>query len=78
MDQVITHPLLNIILSAVRPGRLRWIGPRLPRFTLGLQDSWRAMRPRRIRWVWVLLLAVAIVLVLGEFGPAASAIWPLP
>ena len=78
MNQSNTYPLKSIILGAVRPGRLRWVGPWLPRLAPGWQDSWRAMRPRRIRWVWALLLAIAIVLVLGELGPAASAIWPLP
>jgi hypothetical protein len=66
------------IFGIVRPGRLRWVGPWLPRLPLDWQDLWRQMRPRKIRWGWVLLLAIAIVLVIGEFGPAASAIAPLP
>jgi hypothetical protein len=78
MNQMVTYPLKNIILGVVRPGRLRWVGPWLPRLPLNWQDSWRALRPRRIRWAWALLLAIAIVLVLGELGPAASALWPLP
>ena len=78
MVQLVAYPLKNMILGAVRPGRLRWVGPCLPKLPLGWQDLWRGMRPRKIRWGWVLLLAVAIVLAMGEFGPAASAVgaWP--
>jgi hypothetical protein len=74
----ISYPLKNVVLSVVKPGRLRWIGPWLPRMTLGRQDLEREMRPLKIRWGWVLLLATAIVLALGECGPAASAIDALP
>jgi hypothetical protein len=66
------------IFGIVRPDRLRWVGPSLPRLPFGWQDLWHELRPRKIRWLWVLLLAIAIVLVIGEFGPAASAIPPLP
>jgi len=78
MNQMLTYPLKNVIRGAVRPGRLRWVGPWLSRLSPGLPDPWRAMRPRKSRWMWGLLLAVAIVLVMGELGPAASGIWPLP
>lgn len=78
MIELVTYPLREFILSAVRPGRLRWIGPWLPRLPFKWHDLWHEARPRRIRWVWALLLALAIVLVMGEFGPAASAISPLP
>lgn len=78
MIQLVAYPLKNVILGAVRPGRLRWVGPWLPSLPLGWQDLWRGMRPRRFRWGWALLLASAIVLAMGEFGPAASAVsaWP--
>jgi len=66
------------IFGDVRPDRLRWVEPWLPRLPFGWQDLWHEIRPRKIRWLWVLLLAIAIVLVIGEFGPAASAIAPLP
>ena len=66
------------IFGIVRPDRLHWVGPLLPRLPFGWQDLWHELRPRKIRWLWVLLLAIAIVLVIGEFGPAASAIAPLP
>jgi hypothetical protein len=78
MIQLVTFPLKNVILDTVRPGRLRWIEPWLPRLPLGWQDLWREMRPRKIRWGWVLLLAIVILLAMGEFGPAASAAAVLP
>jgi hypothetical protein len=39
---------------------------------------WHEVRPRKLRWGWALLLAIAIVLAMGELGPAASAIIVLP
>jgi hypothetical protein len=78
MIQLVSYPLKNAILGAVRPGRLRWVEPWLPRLPLGWQDLWREMRPRKIRWGWVLVLAIAMVLAMGECGPAASAIARLP
>jgi hypothetical protein len=77
MTQVF-YPLKYAILGAVRPGRLRWVGPCLPKMPLGWQDLWREMRPRKFHWGWALLLAIAIVLVMGECGPAASTIAALP
>lgn len=74
MIQLVAYPLKNVILGAVRSGRLRWVGPRLPRLPLGWQDLWRELRPRRIRWGWVLLLAVVLFLLLGECGPPAATI----
>jgi hypothetical protein len=62
----------------VRPGRLRWPGPRLPRMALGWQDVRQRMHPVKIRWGWVLLLAVVLVLTMGEWGPAVCAIAALP
>jgi hypothetical protein len=37
MMRLVSYPLKNIILGAVRPGRVRWLGPWLPRMTLVLQ-----------------------------------------
>jgi hypothetical protein len=78
MIRQITYPLKNIILSAVRPDRLRWAGPWLPRLPIEWPDLWHEMRPRKIRWGWVLLLAIVILLAMGELGPAASAVVALP
>jgi hypothetical protein len=50
----------------------------VPKITLDWQTFWREGRPRKFRWGWALLLAVAIVLAMGELGPAASAIAALP
>ena len=74
MIQLITYPLKNVILGAVRPGRLRWIWPRLPRMDWDWRGLWRELRPRKFRWGWALLLAIAFVLILGECGPAAGAV----
>jgi hypothetical protein len=32
------------------------------------------MRPRKIRWGWVLLLVIILFLVMGECGPAVSSV----
>jgi hypothetical protein len=73
-----SYPLRDIVLGVVKPGRLHWLGPWLPRVTFGWQDLKRGRRPLKIRWGWMLLLAIAIVLAMGEYGPAASAIAALP
>jgi hypothetical protein len=46
--------------------------------TFGWQELKREMQPLKIRWGWALLLAIALVLAMGELGPAVSAIVPLP
>ena len=74
MIQLVAYPLMNRILGAVRSGRLRWVGPRLPRLALGWQDLWRELRPRRIRWGWALLITLVLLLLMGELSPSASAI----
>jgi hypothetical protein len=66
------------IYGIVRPRRLRWLGSWLPRMTFGRQDLKREMPPLKIRWGWVLLLAIVLVLAMGECGPAVSAITALP
>ena len=79
MMKTLTYPLRSFMLSAVESGGLRWLGPRWPRLPLWWRELWPEMRPRRIkRWGWVLLLAIAIVLVAGELGPVASAVAALP
>jgi len=78
MIQLVTYPLKNVVLSMVKLGWLHWPEPWLPRMTFGWQDFRREMRPLKIRWGRVLLLAIALVLAMGEFGPAASIIAALP
>jgi hypothetical protein len=78
MIQLIAYPLKNVILGAVRPGRLRWVGPWLPKLPLGWQDLWCEMRPRRFRWGLALVLAIALFLLMGECGPSASLTVALP
>ena len=71
MMKTIPYPLRNFVSGIVRPGRLR-------RMTYGWQDLKHEMQPFKIRWGWVLLLAIVLVLAMGEFGPAVSAIATLP
>ena len=78
MTQLVGYPLKNVILGAVRPGRLRWVGPCLPRLPLGWRDLWREMHPRRFRWGLALILAIVLFLLMGECGPSASLIAALP
>jgi hypothetical protein len=73
------YPLKSLVQGTIEPGQLRWLGPWLPRLSMGWQELWREIRPRRVhRWGWVLLLAIAIVLAMGELGPVASAVTALP
>jgi hypothetical protein len=72
------YPLKSLVLGLVGPDRLRWIWPGVPSNPLDWQTIWREVRPRKFRWRWAMLLAVAIVLAMGELGPAASAIIPWP
>jgi hypothetical protein len=76
--KLVSYPLKVVVLGTVRPGRLRWVGPWLPRLTFGWWDLWREMRPRKIRWGVALFLALILVLLMGEWGPAASAIVAVP
>ncbi|MGD8473276.1 MAG: hypothetical protein PVH59_04075 [Anaerolineae bacterium] len=79
MMKALTYPLKSFVQGTIAPGRLRWLGPWLPSPAMGWQELWREMRPRRIRrWGRVLLLAIAIVLAIGELGPSASAVLALP
>jgi hypothetical protein len=66
------------VLSMLRSGRLRWLGPWLPRMTLGGRHVKRTAEPFGFRWGWVLLLSIAIVLAMGECTPAASAAAAIP
>ena len=78
MMQQVSYPLKNAIQSAVRPGRLRWVGPCLPNLPLGWRDLWREMRPRKFRWGLALILAIVLFLLMGECGPTASLVAVLP
>jgi len=78
VTNAISYSPKNTVLNAIRAGWLCWIGLWMPRTTLEQQDLQSGMRPFRIRWGWVLLLAVILVLMMGEYGPAASAIAALP
>ena len=78
MWQLVAYPIKNVMLGAVRPGRLRWVGLWLPKLSLGWQDLWREMRPRKFRWGLALLLAIVLFLLLGECGPAVSLIAAVP
>lgn len=78
MMQQVSRPLKNAILGAVRPERLRWGGLWSPRLSLGWQDLWREMRPRKFRWGLALILAIALFLLLGECSSTASLAAALP
>jgi hypothetical protein len=68
----------NVVPGVGEPGRLRWRGPWFRGTPFGWGGVLPELPPLAIRWRWVLLLAVALVLARGEFGPAASAIIALP
>ena len=72
------YSLRGHVLGAVAPGGLRWVGPWLPKIAWRWQDLKRAVSPLKIRWGWALLMAIIIVLAMGECGPAASAIASVP
>ena len=78
MIQLVAYPLKNIVVGAVRPGRLRWIELWLPNLCFRWQDLWREMRPRKFRWGLALFLAIILFLLMGECGPSASLIATLP
>ena len=76
--QSVSNPLKNIVLGAVRPGRLLWVGPWLPKLSLGWEDLWRELRPRRFRWGLAVFLAIVLFLLMGECSPSVSLIAVLP
>lgn len=78
MTKMIPYPIVDIVLGMMKPWRLDWLGPWLSQTSFGRQELKREASPFKIRWGWVLLLAVAILLLMGELGPAASAIAGLP
>jgi hypothetical protein len=74
MTKMIPYSQKNHTLGIVRPGSLRWVGPWLPKIAFGWQELKREMQPLKIRWGWALLLAMVLVLLMGECGPVASAV----
>jgi hypothetical protein len=78
MTQQVSHLPSKTLWGMLRPGRLRWVGLWLPRLPLNWRDLWREARPHRFRWGLALLLAIILILVMGELGPAASAIAARP
>lgn len=78
MMQLVYNPLKNIVLGAVKPGWLRWVGLWLPKLSLGWQDLWRELRPRTFRWGLAVFLAIVLFLLMGECGPSVSTIAVLP
>lgn len=78
MTRIIPYPIVGIVLRTMKPWRLSRLGSWLPETTLVCQDLQRESGRLKTRWKWVLLLALALLLVMGEFGPAASAIAGLP
>lgn len=68
----------NVVLGVGEPRRQRWRGPWFRGTPFGWRDVLPELSPLKIRWRWVLLLAIALVFAMGEFGPAASAIIALP
>jgi hypothetical protein len=78
MIRLVAYPLKNMILGAVRPGRLRWVGPWLPKLPRGWQDLWAEMRPRKFRWGVAFILAIVLFVLMGECSPTASLIAALP
>jgi hypothetical protein len=78
MIRMRSYPLRNVVFGVVRPGLQRWIGIAIPRMTDGWQELRQQIGPLRIRWAVVLVLALAFVILLGELGPAASAIFTSP
>ncbi len=78
MMRIVSYPFRNVVFGVVRPGLQHWIGTAIPRMTDGWQELRREMGPLKIRWAVVLVLALAFVILLGELGPAASAIFASP
>lgn len=76
--EAVSYQLKNVILGAVGSGWLQQVGPWPSRLPFVRQDLEHEMQPLRIRWGLVLLLAIVLVLVMGEFGPVASAIAAQP
>ena len=78
MIRTISYPLKNMVFGVIRPGLQRWIGIAIPRMTDAWQGLKREMGLLKIRWALVLVLALAFVILLGELGPAASAMFASP
>jgi hypothetical protein len=78
MMKMISWPLQRIALSLSQAGGMRPIGSWLIKMRYGWQGLQQEMRPFQVRWGWALLLAIVLVLAMGELGPAASAVAALP
>ena len=74
MPRLAAYPLRNSIVGTVRPGRLRRVWPGLPERAIDWWALCGEMRPRKLHWACGLPLAIALVLMWGEFGPAAGAV----
>jgi hypothetical protein len=77
MTQLVSYPFRSV-LAWVNPGRLRWLGAWLPSMTSTRPDLEGGMRPLKLRWGRALLLAIVLFIAMGEFGPSASTIAPVP
>jgi len=77
MLQLVSYPL-RTVLAVVKPGRLPWLGLWLPKMASAWPDLGDDLRPLRIHWGRVLLLAILLFVAMGEVGPVASVIATLP
>jgi len=73
-----SHPLKSALPGVGRPGRLRWPGPWFRGMPFGWREALHDTPTLKMRWGRVLLLAIALVLAMGELGPAASVLIALP
>lgn len=72
MTRAISYLVHQSILGAIRPGRMRWIWPIIPRIGFEWHGWKKDMGPIKIRWGLVLILALVLFLLMGECGPSAA------